>query len=300
MEWVLAVNDAPKPAFDRASEDVGNIVELGHVNTRVPDQRLATIFYVMGLGLTRDPYLSVGVDNMWINVGTCQFHLPTGAPQVLRGTTGLVLPDLAALAKRLEGVEPRLKDTKFGFQVKQDVIETICPWGNRIRCHAPGGKEFGGTTLGMPYVEIDAPSGTSAGIARFYQEILETPATAGEDARGRFAKVPVGRNERLIYRETDREPPPFDGHHAQITLRDFSGPYRRLAARGLITAEDNRHQYRFENIVDPDSGDVLTSIEHEVRSMRHPMYARVLLNRNPAQTQMHYMPGRDGWVASMT
>jgi hypothetical protein len=299
MGRVLAMNDAPKSAFDRASEDVGNIVELGHVNTRVPDQRLATIFYVMGLGLTRDPYLSVGVDNMWINVGACQFHLPTGAPQVLRGTTGLVLPDLAALAKRLEGVEPLLKDTRFAFQAKKKVVETICPWGNRIRCHAPDGEEFGGTTLGIPYVEIAAPSGASAGIARFYQEILETPTTAGEDAKGRFAKVPVGRNERLIYREIDREPPPFDGHHVQITLRDFSGPYRRLAARGLITAEDNRHQYRFENIVDPDSGEVLTSIEHEVRSIRHPMYARVLVNRNPEQMQANYVAGRDAWIASM-
>jgi hypothetical protein len=72
-----------------------------------------------------------------------------------------------------------------------------------------------------------------------------------------------------------------------------------LAARGLITAEDNQHQYRFENIVDLDSGEVLTSIEHEVRSMRHPMYARVLVNRNPKQTQMHYVPGRDAWIASM-
>jgi hypothetical protein len=32
--------------------------------------------------------------------------------------------------------------------------------------------------------------------------------------------------------------------------------------------------------------------------MRHPMYARVLVNRNPAQAQMHYVPGRDGWIAS--
>jgi hypothetical protein len=301
MERMLAMNEAhrARPAFDRSTEDVGNIVEFGHVNTRIPDQRLATIFYVMGLGLTRDPYLSVGVDNMWINAGTCQFHLPTGQPQVLRGTTGLVLPDITALAARLESVKPRLKETKFGFHATKHVVEATCPWGNRIRCHAPDQEKFGPITLGMSYVEIAAPSGTSAGTARFYQEILETPATAGEDARGRFAKVPVGRSERLIYRETDREMPPFDGHHVQITLRDFSGPYRRLAARGLITAEDNQHQYRFQNIADLDSGEVLTSIEHEVRSMRHPMYARVLVNRNPAQTQMHYVSGRDAWNASM-
>ena len=49
-----------KPVFDRTAEDPGNIVELGHVNVRVPDQHLATLFYVVGLGLTRDPYLMTG------------------------------------------------------------------------------------------------------------------------------------------------------------------------------------------------------------------------------------------------
>ena len=58
---------------DRRAEDIGNIVEFGHVNIRVPDQQRAVLFYVMGLGLTRDPYLVTGVDNAWINVGTCQF-----------------------------------------------------------------------------------------------------------------------------------------------------------------------------------------------------------------------------------
>ena len=79
--------------FNRAAEDLGNIVALEHVNVLVPDQHLATLFYVMGLGLTRDPYLMTGVTNMWINIGRSQFHLPVGKPQVLRGRVGLVLPD---------------------------------------------------------------------------------------------------------------------------------------------------------------------------------------------------------------
>jgi len=51
-------------SHDRSSQDVGNIVALEHVNVRVPDQQLATLFYVVGLGLTRDPYLMPGLDNM--------------------------------------------------------------------------------------------------------------------------------------------------------------------------------------------------------------------------------------------
>ena len=81
--------------YDRATEDLGNVVFLEHVNVRVPDQRIATIFYVTGMGLTRDPYLVTGVDNMWINAGRNQFHLPGGSPQVLRGHVGLVSPTAA-------------------------------------------------------------------------------------------------------------------------------------------------------------------------------------------------------------
>src|SRR2546422_9580044 len=85
--------------YDRGAQDIGNIVALEHVNVRIPSQQLATAFYVVGLGFTRDPYLMVGLENMWINVGQQQFHLPTADPQVLRGHVGLVVPDLDALTE---------------------------------------------------------------------------------------------------------------------------------------------------------------------------------------------------------
>ncbi len=146
--------------FDRTVEDVGNIVEFGHVNVFVPDQRLATLFYVAGLGLTRDPFLMTGVDNMWINVGTSQFHLPHGRAQVLRGTSGLVLPDLDALLARLTRVRSHLSGTQFSFVEREGAVDVTCPWGNRIRCHAPG-AHWGSMVLGIPYVALDTPPGTA-------------------------------------------------------------------------------------------------------------------------------------------
>ena len=286
--------------FDRTVEDLGNVVSLEHVNTRVPDQRLATIFYVMGLGLTRDPYLVVGVDNTWINVGNCQFHLPVGPAQVLRGVTGLVLPDLDALAARLASVAPRLEGTRFAFVKHDDRIEVTCPWGNRIRCHAPDAGRFGRITLGMPYVQVDVRRGTAAGIVRFYRDILGAPGQVGQADGAPCARVFIGLGETLVFRETDAVLVPFDGHHIQVALADFSGPHARLHARGLITEESNRSQYRFERIIDLDSGAELAVIEHEVRSMRHPMFARALLNRNPEQTNAQYAPGHEGWVAAMS
>src|ERR1044071_4565228 len=102
-------------AFDRAAEDLGNSIHLEHVNVQVPDQHLATLFYVTGLGLTRDPYLMVSDTNMWINVGRSHFQLPSGRPQVVRGHTGLVIPGREALLKRLAAVAKKLEGTKFGF-----------------------------------------------------------------------------------------------------------------------------------------------------------------------------------------
>ena len=289
----------PTTQFDRTTEDVGNIVEFGHVNLRVPDQQLAIVFYVMGLGLTRDPYLVTGVENAWINVGTCQFHLPVGPAQVFRGVVGLVMPDVEALVARLATVRPRLAGTRFEFAVESAHVDVTCPWGNHIRVHAPAAKRFGRMVLGMPYVEVYVASGTAQRIARFYSEILATPATLGADGEGTFVHVPAGRSESLVFRETSAALAPYDGHHVQIAVADFSGVHRRLLERGLITEESNESQYRFENIIDLDSDAVLVTLEHEVRSMRHPMYARALVNRNPAVTNTHYASGYEATVWRM-
>src|SRR3712207_9233892 len=78
----MAKPDCP---YDRVAESLGNVVELQHVNVRIPDQGKATAFYIAALGLTRDPYLMTGTTNMWANVGVSQFQLPRGGPEVLRG-----------------------------------------------------------------------------------------------------------------------------------------------------------------------------------------------------------------------
>src|ERR1700709_180776 len=123
--------------FDRAAEDLGNSIHLEHVNVQVPDQRLATLFYVTGLGLTRDPFLMVSDDNMWMNVGRSQFHLPSGKAQVLRGRTGIVIEGREALLGRLATARKKLEGTKFDYAEHNDYVEATCPWGNHVRLHEP-------------------------------------------------------------------------------------------------------------------------------------------------------------------
>lgn len=280
--------------YNRATQDIGNIVALEHVNVTIPDQRPATAFYLAGMGFTRDPYIMVGLNNMWINIGRSQCHLPTGGPQRLRGTIGIVVPDLGQLAQRLEKVAPQLAGTQFGFEAYADRIEATCPWGNRFRCHAPS-PEFGAMELGLPYVEFDVPRTTADGIARFYREALHATAVIEQRTGDAVASVDAGADQKLYFRETAGEPPPYDNHHIQIYISDFSGPHRFLSERGLITEESNEHQYRFRDLIDLDSGRALFTIEHEVRSLRNPLYARPLVNRNPAQTNVDYVRGQDAF-----
>ncbi|MBI4189275.1 MAG: hypothetical protein HY525_01905 [Betaproteobacteria bacterium] len=279
-------------AYDRTHGDTGNIVALEHVNVTIPDQQAATAFYVMGLGFTRDPYLMVGLDNMWVNIGRSQCHLPTGSPMRLRGTIGIVVPDLGELAQRLTRVAPLLAGTQFSFRVHADRVEATCPWGNRFRCHAPS-PGFGATELALAYIEFEVPRGTAEGIARFYREALGAIAATERRGGDAVASVAAGSTQKLLFRETDASPPPYDGHHIQIYIADFSGPHRFLVERGLITEESNEHQYRFRDIVELDSGKVLFTIEHEVRSLLNPLYARPLVNRNPAQTNIDYARRHD-------
>lgn len=272
-----------------ASTNPGNIAALEHVNVMVPDQLVATLFYVTGLGLTRDPYMMTGLTNMWINVGRNQFHLPTGKAQRLRGHVGIVMPDRAALLRRLAVVQPRLKDTMFRFEEQEDHVAVTSPWGNRLRCFEPGPR-FGRVQLGMPYVEFDVPVGAAPGIARFYREILAAPT----DIVDGTAQVTMAADQRFVFRETDKPAPEYDGHHVQIYVSDFAGIRKRLEPLGLVTENEGPHQYRFTNILDLDTRKTLFVVEHEVRSLTHPLHKRPLVNRNPAQTNRDYVPGADG------
>src|SRR5688572_28903938 len=192
--------------YDRAAQTVGNIVHLEHFNVIINDQRLATLFYIVGLGGTRDPYLFPGLENMWVNFGRTQAHLPSRdakpRPQVLRGTIGLVVPDLHHLKTSLQRAGSEMKrvvpekQTKFSWREKDGAVEATCPWGNRVRCHAPS-AELGRVDLGIAYVDFDVPPGSAAGIARFYNDVMLAPSKT-EGAR---ALVSVGRHQRLMFTE---------------------------------------------------------------------------------------------------
>lgn len=284
----------PERTFNRTVEDVGNIQNMEHFNLTVPDQQLAALFYVTGLGFTRDPYIDFGTFNMWINAGEQQFHLPKSDAQKFRGTIGVVIPNHDDLKRRLNGIQRWMDGTEFSWEEDDDCINVSCPWGNAIRVHKP--EDDDSMALGIAYGDMQVPVGSSDGIVRFYEQIFDTPAEKVEDNTGTYAKVSMGYNQVFRFRETEDNIDEYDGHHIAIYVSNFSRPHDALVERDLITEESDQHQYRFQSIVDPDTGDELTEIEHEVRSLHHPMRRRSLVNRNASQSFGNYRQGRDVFV----
>lgn len=280
--------------LDYTEEDVGNIVSLEHVNVQVPDQAVATLFYVVGLGLTRDPYLNVGLGNMWANIGEQQFHLPTRSAQKISGYIGVVMPDLEALRERLSAVQESLRHTQFSWSRNDDFVAVTCPWGNRFRCYESS-PAFGDMAQGLAYVEFAVREGTAAAIAAFYQNVLEAPAQL-QSGSAITAHIRIGRNQSLRFRESKEPPAPYDGHHIAIYVANFSRPYNFLKRHQLISEEVRNHQFRFQSIINADSGGIVFLLEHEVRSLHHPMFNRPFINRDPAQSQRKYRRGRDGLI----
>tara|TARA_B100000519_G_scaffold202091_1_gene219421 strand:+ start:2044 stop:2910 length:867 start_codon:yes stop_codon:yes gene_type:complete len=280
--------------YDRTAQDMGNLIALDHLNLTVPDQQLATLFYVEGLGFTRDPYMTVGLNNMWINAGEQQFHLPTReTPQILRGRIGLVVPDIHELITRLIGIKPQLHTSEFEFTLHDTYVDVRDPWGNEFRCHQQG-THLGGRSIGLEYLLFNVPSGTAEGIGAFYESILGADVVFGERRGAKSVTInSAGKRQALIFREFESPQRQYDRHHIAIYIADFSGPHLRLDEMGLITEESNESQYRFDSITDLKTGNKLYDLEHEVRSMLHPMYGRALVNRNPMQSLQSYKQGND-------
>ena len=145
--------------------------------------------------------------------------------------------------------------------------------------------------LAIPYYCAQRPQGTADGIARFYKEVMNAPSKAQS---GR-ATVSVGRNQHLHFTETSRPLPEYDNHHIQVYIADFGTPYHWLKEHDLITMETDADEWRFQWIVDPRDEKKLFQIEHEVRSLKHRLFARPLVKRNHSVTNMTYLPGHDAF-----
>jgi hypothetical protein len=146
------------------------------------------------------------------------------------------------------------------------------------------------------YVEFDVPEQAAEPIAHFYRHVMGVAATVHQESSATVVHVLVGIDQEFVFPESDRPIADYDGHHVQVYVADFSGPYRERSELSSIKEESDQHQYRVENIVDPASGETVFTIEHEIRSMRHPLFMRLIVNREPGQSSLNHAPGHDAFL----
>jgi hypothetical protein len=260
--------------------ELGNFTHFEHVNFRVSDHYLATLFFIEGLGLTRDPMRMVSVRNMWVNVGQQQFHLPIGEPQPFAGEVGLTVADLGAVRQSLQRIAEPLRETEFAVAEDDTTLRVTSPWGHRFRLHPAGNQSLSGRLpQAIPYVTFWVPADTATGIAAFYRDVLGVPAQVRESGRSLQASVNVGVNQHFHFIEKRDLTLPQHPNHVAVYLTRYQAVYAELKRRDLLMEPDKNEQFRFARMIDPDSGAELFAFEHEMRSLHHPDFMKPLVNR---------------------
>eukprot|EP00475_Leptophrys_vorax_P029513 TRINITY_DN4342_c0_g1_i1.p1 TRINITY_DN4342_c0_g1~~TRINITY_DN4342_c0_g1_i1.p1 ORF type:complete len:335 (+),score=82.69 TRINITY_DN4342_c0_g1_i1:38-1042(+) len=190
-------------------------------------------------------------------------------------------------------------------------MRVTCPWGNEFICFEaapwPSPLSIRGN-LGMPIVEFHCPKGALPAIRHVYGDLLkaiveELPEHTSHEvvdaeeklddqfSGGQGISVVVGPSQRLVFVEVDNLAA-YDGYHLQLYVTDFCAAYKRFHAEGL-TWNNSRFddksdslelaisyfQFRFKDFVDPETKQVVYELEHEIRAVTHPYYARTLVNR---------------------
>jgi len=283
------------------SQDFGNIVLFEHINLEINDVFAATKFYCDFLGLTRDPFRNGSTLATWINVGYQQLHLPFSIQsQNFRGIIGILVPNIKDLIDRMDANEFQISKEKPLLSIKGVDFENgkmfIGPFGNKFFIHeAIHSPPFRGS-LGIDFMELPCSRGSSSSIGNFYKNFLGALVEKKELSREgdvvQAIDISIGQSQHLLFIESDNVPA-YDGHHLCIYIHNFSSVFKKLEKRGLIfmnrlqsdqcgtlTQALEKFQFRFKDIIDEESGKVVYTLEHEVRSMFHPSYMRPLVNRS--------------------
>jgi catechol 2,3-dioxygenase-like lactoylglutathione lyase family enzyme len=149
---------------------------------------------------------------------------------------------------------------------------------------------------GIDFVEFRCPRGAAEKIALFYESVLDATTSVvrrGDDDDGAVAVVAFGSvdangraDQSLLFRETDQDIPPYDGHHVALyvgqTRADFEQAFKNCETAGVVWVNprfDDKasnlqgakkwKQFRFKDIVDMRTGETVFELEHEVRSIEH-------------------------------
>ena len=264
--------------------EVGRILHMEHFNHQVADQETATIFFMNGLGFTRDPYQRTDETNIGVNIGFQQLHLPLRGPtHHFDGVIGLVVPDLLIIKARLKRLEKakKFKGTPYRYKTLDNKPAYLTsPYGTDFRLHQMGSIPFG-KPIGIPYVEFMIPPGMAQGIVNFYQKIMDTPARVRRAKGQTIAEVVMGPYQHIRFIEKEIASYELFSFHIAIFVSHYDTIKQSLIDLGVEVYNDRTHICFWNPIVDPNTGDHLLNLEHEMRSVQHPDFMRPYTNRWP-------------------
>ena len=265
--------------------EVGGIAHLEHINFEVADHDMVSIFFMAGLGFTRDPYTRSDEKNMAVNVGMQQYHLPRmGRPTPpMHGVVGLITPELNAVKERCDGLEKEgvFKGTPYAYEVKNDCHEVMSPFGVKMRLHPTGSLPFP-KVLGMPYVDLPVEPGKADGILKFYTQVMRATGAIEEIDGKKAASVVMGPYQWVRFIETEGLDSYDNGtFHIAYYVSHYNEVLDTIEDADAIYNGGQNQIFFFNKIFDPDNGDEIFSLDNEVRSFYHEDFMRPLINRWP-------------------
>ena len=180
---------------------------------------------------------------------------------------------------------------KYGKQQPSSTT-TLCQGIDYIEFFVPVHKDDGGKTIDK--------------IASFYEFFFDAPTTVTHDGTSNIAIIGFGKidengraEQSLLFRERFCESGTIvnndeigTGHHIAIyigaNVDQYVAAVENCIDGGLLWINQQFEdrvlnvekaievgQFRFKDIIDIENGDVLYSIEHEIRSVNHPLFPGV-------------------------
>jgi len=198
-----------------------------------------------------------------------------GQPDVLRGVTGLVVPDRAPLLDRLTQMRKPLEGSKFDFRESNDGRRDVCPGAIASPCTIRR-EPFRPHRVGMPYMSStygghgDRIAGSSARSWGRWRPWSRTAAAARRACRWRDSSW-------YSARPTAGKPTTAT---TQIYIR-FLRSYQRLTRLARQHGSE-RPRVPFKDI-HTRQREVLFTVEHECAARLIALWPAVV-NRNPAQS----------------
>ena len=123
--------------------------------------------------------------------------------------------------------------------------------------------------------------GKAARIGKFYEKIVGAPVQISELGGTEAAIISAGPHQEIKF--VERALDDYDTYtmHISYHVTHYNQLRQTLKEHGSLMGLGQGESFFFNKIFDPDTGELLMTLQNEVRSLYHPDFMRPLINRWP-------------------